>query len=87
MNRQEARGELLAVRLNAVSSNLCEALDMAIEALSELDIVRCKDCKWCSHFTDGHIECRLLYDLRPVPCTYVTMHEDDFCSYGERKEE
>ena len=49
-------------------------------------VVRCKECKWCCHFTDGHIECRLIYDLKPVPRTYMRMRESDFCSYGERRE-
>lgn len=47
-------------------------------------LVRCEDCKWCAHFTDGHIECRLLYGLKPVPRTYMQMREDDYCSYGEK---
>lgn len=49
-----------------------------------VSVVRCKDCKYLSRFTDGHIECRLLSDSRPVPRTYMTMKEDDFCSYGEK---
>ena len=52
-----------------------------------VEVVRCRDCKYLSHFTDGHNECRLLADLRPVPCTYLTMKDTDFCSYGERRTE
>ena len=51
-----------------------------------VEVVRCKECKWRCHFTDGHIECRLIYDLKPVPRTYMRMRESDFCSYGERRE-
>ena len=61
----------------------------SLEVVADTDfvnVVRCKDCKFLSHFTDGHLECRLLHDLRPVPCTYVRMQENDFCSYGERRE-
>ena len=54
--------------------------------IDAVPVVRCRDCKWCSHFTDGHIECRLLYDLKPVPRTYMQMREDDYCSYGEKAE-
>ena len=58
------------------------------EWLAENDcvhVVRCKDCEYICHYTDGHLECRLLSDLRPIPCTYVTMKETDFCSYGKRR--
>ena len=52
-----------------------------------VEVVRCKDCKYMCHYTDGHLECRLLSDLKPIPTTYCTMNADDFCSYGERREE
>ena len=51
------------------------------------EVVRCKDCKYMCHYTDGHLECRLLSDLKPIPTTYCTMNADDFCSYGERRED
>ena len=50
------------------------------------EVVRCKDCKYMCHYTDGHLECRLLFELKPIPTTYCTMNADDFCSYGERRE-
>lgn len=68
------------------SDKKCELM-RAIDETPTVDavpVVRCRDCKWCSHFTDGHIECRLLYDLKPVPRTYMQMREDDYCSYGEK---
>ena len=52
-----------------------------------VEVVRCKDCKYMCHYTDGHLECRLLSDLKPIPTTYCTMNADDFCSYGERIED
>ena len=52
-----------------------------------VEVVRCKDCKYMCHYTDGHLECRLLSDLKPIPTTYCTMKADDFCSYGERRED
>lgn len=67
---------------------LSREIDKVIKATPSVDavpVVRCKDCAYVSRFTDGHMECRLLSGLRPVPCTYVTMEEDDFCSYGERR--
>ena len=55
--------------------------------IDAVPVVRCKDCTYCSHFTDGHLECRLLYNLKPVATTYCQMEENDFCSYGVRKGE
>lgn len=52
-----------------------------------VEVVRCKDYKYMCHYTDGHLECRLLSDLKPIPTTYCTMNADDFCSYGERRTE
>lgn len=57
------------------------------KTIDAVPVVRCKDCTYCSHFTDGHLECRLLYNLKPVPTTYCQMEENDFCSYGVRKGE
>ena len=54
--------------------------------IDAVPVVRCKDCTYCSHFTDGHLECRLLYNLKPVATTYCQMEENDFCSYGKEKE-
>lgn len=57
----------------------------AIPTADVREVVRCKDCKYMCHYTDGHLECRLLSDLKPIPTTYCTMKADDFCSYGERR--
>lgn len=80
-------------------SDVCDALDMAIEALqfvkhfdllkefqSLQEVVRCKDCRFCANYTDGHRECRLLKNLKTVPCTYVLVDGNDYCSHGERRE-
>lgn len=49
-------------------------------------VVHCKDCKYTSEFADGHKECRLLVDLKRAPLTYHIINDNDFCSYGERKQ-
>lgn len=60
-----------------------EAFNMAIEALSEPVLVRCKDCKFrdesqrVMNFDGKEIHCE---------CFERYMLEDDFCSYGERIE-
>lgn len=56
-----------------------------IPAADVRPVVLCADCQYICHYTDGHLECRLLADLRPIPCTYVTMKETDFCSYGKQR--
>ena len=42
-----------------------------------VEVVRCKDCK---HWTMGYCNNFAYYDYEP------TTNEDDFCSYGERRE-
>ena len=53
-----------------------ERVEAAIEALSAeaVEVVRCRDCKHL--YKDG--ECPLR--------TWFTHTEEDFCSYGERRE-
>lgn len=56
-----------------------EAFDMAIEALSAVEIVRCKDCK---HRDEScgmgeHCWCRVI-KMSTAP--------NNFCSFGERRE-
>ena len=46
------------------------------DAMAEL--VRCKDCK---HWTMGYCNHFAYYDYEPIT------NEDDFCSYGERRED
>ena len=43
----------------------------------EVSVVRCKDCKWWNTET---------YGCNRNPCV-EQWHEDDFCNYGERREE
>ena len=52
---------------------------MAVQ-LGYVPIVHCKDCKYYQDNNDGypHEECRWGHGETP--------NEDDFCSYGERKE-
>lgn len=53
-----------------------EAIRMAVEALG---VVRCKDCK---HFRTPF--CKL--DINTDIMTIYMAAEDDYCSYGERRE-
>ena len=68
-------------KLIAVSNALYEA-----PAADVVEVVRCKDCKHYHRYTDRH-------NNEPShwgKCTDISMDfdsmENDFCSYGERKE-
>ena len=55
-------------------TELCEAVDMAIEALQEPEIVHCKDCR--------HWDKEIMY------CNHTGMQiePDGYCVYGEVEE-
>ena len=62
---------------------LWDILDIPTADVAE--VVRCKDCK---HYDKKYHQCKLHSE---EPDQYYTgfifcMQEDDFCSYGERKE-
>ena len=46
-----------------------------LQKMGYVEVVRCKDC-WYRNGTPGQPN---------IPC--YQMHEDDFCSYGERRED
>lgn len=74
MTREEAIHELMNThKYFYEDKRLDEAIDMAISALQECGIVRCKDC---IHREDG------------FTCYYMDFAEDDngFCHHGERRE-
>ena len=50
---------------------------MKLPKVDAVEVVRCKDCK---HWTMGYCNNFACYDYEP------TTNEDDFCSYGERRE-
>ena len=72
------------------TSGVTEALDMAIEALqftkhfdllkefqSLQEVVRCKDCRFNKHPSN---------DLCLIKKVGIYPDDDDFCSYGKRRE-
>ena len=50
---------------------------MACSTVDAVEVVRCKDCK---HWTMGYCNHFAYYSYEPIT------GEDDFCSYGERKD-
>lgn len=47
-----------------------------------VEVVRCKDCEYCQKYPAGYF----CYDPRDKYTDSVEVKEDDFCSYGERRE-
>ena len=80
MDRAEAV-KMLETQLDVTSVNtpscieLHEALNLAIKALQQTEIVRCKDCKWHEH---GGLPCPL--------DAFESLDDDGYCSRGERSE-
>ena len=77
MTREEAikvlRTESVEIGGNAVSvTRWLMALDMAVKALEEVPVVRCRECKYGSGC--------------PIIDANIWMDGNDFCSYGERKD-
>ena len=60
-----------------------EALIMAIEALKQPEIIRCKDCKYCVDYGMGGYYCES-EDIVPVG-NYV--EPDGFCNFARRREQ
>lgn len=55
-------------------------LDLYVNDAPSIDIVRCKECKWGKPYSDKQLECDAL-GLGGLK------FPDDFCSYGERKDQ
>ena len=90
MTREEAiewlDGELdyyeACVRCHEEDGAGVEAYKMAIEALKEPEIIRCKDCKDCEEVGPGLFYCESDYII-PIG-NYV--EPDGFCNFAKRRE-
>lgn len=72
--------------LNCESDHRCDIVNDIIyaPAVDAVEVVRCKDCKHISHLQGAKDEayvCALGWGLRGI------VAEEDFCSYGKRREE
>lgn len=66
---------------------LRELYQMAADALSEPEIIRCKDCIWwhrCDSPFDDSGEC--VYMLPEHGCRNLMTYKHFFCAYGERRQ-
>lgn len=48
-------------------------------AIDAVQVVRCKDCKWYKN-----VNCRMKW-ANDMGFSFPINHDDDYCSYGERK--
>lgn len=63
------------------NEDLEDILDL-LSALPKTDIVRCKDCKHMKYAID-----KAKNGMCGVHSALIIMNGNDYCSYGERKEE
>lgn len=82
MTREEAIEILKANYPDACFGQLRDAVDTAITALKQPEIIRCKDCKWrVEHYdTDGNAPYWICKNW------YGGTDADGFCYEGERRE-
>lgn len=63
-----------------------EAIRMAINALTDAEPVRCKDCKY--YIADGCDECALMSAKSIIASiNNKRWHSDFYCAWGERRED
>lgn len=87
MTRAEAYWVLHEMMVETFSADQSKALSIALNDIQFVDlmpddtvpVVRCKDCRNFYRDTDGDFACEL-------PRGLVLPTEDDYCSYGERKD-
>ncbi len=65
----------------------CIRQGYAMPTADVVEVVRCRDCKFATEYCHGDFECRCPHtpwasDEYAIPCK-----SDDYCSYGERREE
>lgn len=82
MTKEDAIDVLKHNYPSACFTDLCDAVEIAIQALSaQSEIIRCKDCKYRNYYycTCHHWDCDQFI--------YPEVDEDNYCSYGERRTE
>lgn len=82
MTREEAIREMLFAKREVIADSYIDrAYDVAIKALEQPEIIRCKDCKHWEGEKRGQFwyfeQCSLNHHI--ASC-------DDYCSYAERRE-
>lgn len=82
----------LPAELDAVAVQRCIEAIHSVPAADVVEVVRCKDCRDCMEFTPEYKEksghygtCRRLL-IPMLDDNDARIKADDYCSYGERKE-
>ena len=71
---------------NADRDEIALPIVNAAPTVDAVPVVRCKDCKWFADNNGGEwYGCKMFHVVRITP--EDTPKPDDFCSYGERREE
>lgn len=79
-----ARGKITSAEMRG-AHKIIERIKCA-PAADVAPVVRCRDCKWFANNNDDEwFGCWLFNAIRAVPEDAPT--PDDFCSYGERKDD
>ena len=71
---------------NADRDEIALPIVNAAPTVDAVPVVRCKDCKWFADNNGGEwYGCKMFHVVRITPAD--APKPDDFCSYGERREE
>lgn len=82
MTREDAKREIMFAKRNVVADSwIDQAYDVAIKALSEPEIIRCRDCRYWYRMTINIGKCERVFNAN---CGI--WDSDDYCSYAERPE-
>ena len=76
--------EIFNYEVSVADKDPLDAFDSAIQNAATMDaaeVVRCKDCKWAEYGKDYEPYCN-----HWKSGLYSNVKDDDFCSYGERKD-
>ena len=67
-------------------ADLCDLKELLadVPTVDAMEVVRCKDCRFCKkHTTSDKVKMCTNEQQWATEC-YPLVHDDDFCSYGER---
>lgn len=84
MTREDAKREIMFAKRNVVADSwIDQAYDVAIKALSEPEIIRCRECR---HYTFADNRAFGFPAKRCEWTGFEDVDDDDFCSRAERRE-
>ena len=78
MTREEAIDVLKRNYPSSCFEDLCKAVDIAIKALEEPEIIRCKECKYSDRWLNER-RCFLGHE------TGMCVFDEGYCNYAKRK--